>query len=93
MAVVIGANCTRRTFLKTGTAVLGAMLMPAESRGGGTLERRIPKTGEALPAVGLGTWQVFDVAGHAAEMAQAKDTLKGAGASSTAPPCTARPNR
>jgi len=76
MAVVIGANCTRRTFLKTGTAVLGAMLMPAESRGGGTLERRIPKTGEALPAVGLGTWQVFDVAGHAAEMAQAKDTLK-----------------
>jgi aryl-alcohol dehydrogenase-like predicted oxidoreductase len=40
------------------------------------LERRIPKTGEAIPAVGLGTWQVFDVAGNAAEMAQAKETLK-----------------
>ena len=40
------------------------------------LERRIPKTGEALPAVGLGTWQVFDVAGDAKETAQARDTLK-----------------
>ena len=76
MAGVINADLTRRTFLKAGTAALGAMLMPAESRGGGTLERRIPKTGEAVPAVGLGTWQVFDVAGDAAEMAQAKDTLK-----------------
>ena len=50
--------------------------MPAESSGGGVLERRIPKTGESVPAIGLGTWQVFDVAGDAAEMAQARDTLK-----------------
>ncbi len=40
------------------------------------IERRIPKTGESIPAIGLGTWQVFDVAGNAAEMAQAKETLK-----------------
>ena len=39
------------------------------------LERRIPRTGETLPAVGLGTWQVFDVAGNAAEMDQARATL------------------
>ena len=50
--------------------------MPANARGAAMLERRIPKTGEAIPAVGLGTWQVFDVAGNAAEMAQAKETLK-----------------
>jgi aryl-alcohol dehydrogenase-like predicted oxidoreductase len=50
--------------------------MPAESAGGEVLERPIPKTGERLPAVGLGTWQVFDVAGNAAEMAQARDTLR-----------------
>ena len=49
--------------------------MPAESRGDARLERRIPRTGEPLPAVGLGTWQVFDVAGDATGMAQAKDTL------------------
>ncbi len=40
------------------------------------LERAIPSTGETLPAVGLGTWQVFDVAGDAAELAQAKKTLR-----------------
>jgi hypothetical protein len=67
---------SRRVFLKTCGALLGAVLMPAESRGAGHLERRIPKTGEALPAVGLGTWQVFDVAGDAKELAQAKETLK-----------------
>jgi diketogulonate reductase-like aldo/keto reductase len=40
------------------------------------LERSIPKTGEKIPAVGLGTWQVFDVAGNAAETAQAREALK-----------------
>ncbi len=50
--------------------------MPADARGAAMIERRIPKTGEAIPAIGLGTWQVFDVAGSAAEMAQAKETLK-----------------
>lgn len=46
---------------------------PAERAG---LERPIPKTGERVPAVGLGTWQVFDVAGNPVEMAQARDTLR-----------------
>jgi len=50
--------------------------MPAESRGGAVLERRIPRTGEPVPAVGLGTWQVFDVAGDPGERAQARDTLR-----------------
>ncbi len=42
----------------------------------GPLARRVPKTGEAIPAVGLGTWQVFDVASDAKEKAQAQETLK-----------------
>ncbi|HUM14871.1 MAG TPA: aldo/keto reductase [Candidatus Nitrosotalea sp.] len=50
--------------------------MSTESRGQGLLERRIPTTGEALPAIGLGTWQVFDVAGRAQELGQARETLK-----------------
>ena len=73
---MIEPDATRRAFLKTGAAALGAALMPRESSASGMLERRIPKTGEALPALGLGTWQVFDVAGDAAETAQAKATLK-----------------
>jgi diketogulonate reductase-like aldo/keto reductase len=76
MAGVTCADATRRALLKTGAVALGAMLMPSESSAGGVIERRIPKTGESVPVVGLGTWQVFDVAGDAAEMAQARDTLK-----------------
>src|SRR5882672_10793281 len=41
-----------------------------------TLLRPIPKTGETIPAVGLGTWQGFDVAGNAAETTQAREALK-----------------
>ena len=66
----------RREVLKGSAVLLGATLMPTASRGAERLERRIPKTGEALPAVGLGTWQVFDVAGDAKELGQARETLK-----------------
>ena len=72
---MIDPHVTRRALLKTAAAALGAVLMPLEAGGSGMLERRIPKTAEPVPAVGLGTWQVFDVAGDAAHMAQAKDTL------------------
>jgi len=51
--------------------------MPVESSAAnGPLARRIPKSGEAIPAIGLGTWQVFDVASDAKEKAQAQATLK-----------------
>lgn len=52
---------TRREVL---TAGLAAALAPACSRGNGSMiERAIPVSGEALPVIGLGTWQVFDVPG------------------------------
>ena len=50
--------------------------MPVESRGSAALQRPIPKTGEPIPAIGLGTWQVFDIAGDRSAMVEAKDTLK-----------------
>ena len=49
--------------------------MPA-TRAAERLQRPIPKTGETIPAVGLGTWQAFDVAGDAAQTAQAREALK-----------------
>lgn len=49
--------------------------MPVDSTSGLT-PRPIPRTGELLPAVGLGTWQVFDVAGDAKETAHARRTLE-----------------
>jgi len=70
-------NPARRNFLRTGACALGVLLMPARSSArNGLLARRIPKTGEEIPAVGLGTWQAFDVAGDAKELAQARETLQ-----------------
>lgn len=37
---------------------------------GGMITRTIPSSGEELPVIGLGTWQVFDVAGTPEEIAQ-----------------------
>ncbi|MGH8695987.1 MAG: aldo/keto reductase, partial [Burkholderiales bacterium] len=42
-----------------------------------TLETRpIPRTGERIPAVGLGTWQSFDVPRDGPDRAAAKDALR-----------------
>jgi diketogulonate reductase-like aldo/keto reductase len=68
---------SRRTVLKLGALSLASLLMPESMRAGeALLTRPIPSTGEALPAVGLGTWQAFDVAGDAAAIAEARETLK-----------------
>ena len=40
------------------------------------LTRRIPRTGEELPAVGLGTWQTFDVDEDAARRAPLREVLR-----------------
>ena len=40
-----------------------------------TLKRRIPRDGTELPAVGVGTWQTFDVGAGAAERAELKEVL------------------
>jgi aryl-alcohol dehydrogenase-like predicted oxidoreductase len=50
--------------------------MPSPSRASAVLERPIPKSSELLPAVGLGTWQAFDVGGDGHGMAEAKETLR-----------------
>jgi diketogulonate reductase-like aldo/keto reductase len=40
------------------------------------LQRTIPSTGEAIPAVGLGTWRTFDVGTGAAERAPLREVLQ-----------------
>jgi len=76
---------SRRAALKLGGATplsyLASLLMPeftssSARADAALLARPIPSTGEPLPAVGLGTWQAFDVAGDAAGIAEARDTLK-----------------
>ncbi len=40
------------------------------------LRRPIPKSGETIAAIGLGSWQTLDVAGNAAELAAAREVLR-----------------
>jgi diketogulonate reductase-like aldo/keto reductase len=67
---------SRRNWLKLAAALTLGGTMPAARAADRILQRSIPKTGETIPAVGLGTWQAFDVAGDAAETAQAREALK-----------------
>jgi diketogulonate reductase-like aldo/keto reductase len=41
-----------------------------------SLTRKIPKSNEPLPAIGLGTWQSFDIANRSNERASAKEALE-----------------
>lgn len=57
------AGIRRRTFLQTGAAGLALAASGGRALGdaGGILTRPIPKSGERIPAVGMGTWITFNV--------------------------------
>jgi diketogulonate reductase-like aldo/keto reductase len=61
-------------------ALLGALAGLALTRAAHGTERMhtraIPSSGEALPVIGLGTWQTFDVGGNAAAQAPLKEVLQ-----------------
>ena len=51
--------------------------MPDPVTAAGTVIRRpIPRSGELLPVVGLGTWQTFDVGPNAPQRAELKEVLR-----------------
>jgi diketogulonate reductase-like aldo/keto reductase len=54
--------------------MLGLALSPAFAQK--IMSRKIPSTGEEIPAIGLGTWQVFDVGGDAGARAPLREVLK-----------------
>jgi aryl-alcohol dehydrogenase-like predicted oxidoreductase len=66
---------SRRTILKLIAGVPAMALIPPARAAGAPLKRPIPKTGELLHAIGLGTWQSFDVSGDAAGRAAAREVL------------------
>jgi diketogulonate reductase-like aldo/keto reductase len=53
---------TRRTFLQgSQAATVATVLAPAHAQDGSPASRRVPSTGEMIPAIGLGTWITFNV--------------------------------
>ena len=62
----------RRALL--GVLAAGALVKPA--RAAPLATRPIPATGEALPIIGVGTWQTFDVGNDAAARAPLREVLE-----------------
>lgn len=56
-------------------AAAGVLLRPARATEN-RMTRKIPSTGELLPAIGLGTWQVFDVGSSTSARAPLAEVLK-----------------
>jgi aryl-alcohol dehydrogenase-like predicted oxidoreductase len=71
---------TRRTFVAAAGAGLG---LAAAGRTGGAgagreemATRRVPRSGEPIPVIGLGTWRTFDVGASDAERAPLAEVLR-----------------
>ena len=70
---------TRRRFLQAsaGGMLSVALRARAAGAGGGAMASRpIPRSGELLPVVGLGTWQTFDVGASAEERAPLAEVMR-----------------
>jgi diketogulonate reductase-like aldo/keto reductase len=70
---------SRRNAMKLFGAIAASLTIPSLNAVGETgtmLKRPIPRSGELLPAVGLGTWQTFDVGPDAGERAQLSEVLR-----------------
>ena len=68
------SNWNRREVLAAGAA-LGALPGLAFGDGETMLKKKIPSSGEALPVIGLGTYEVFDVDSSPGEIATRKDIV------------------
>lgn len=78
----MAAGLSRRQFLYGAGASILALRTPqlfADAPAGAAespVTRAIPSSGERIPAIGMGTWQTFDVAGDQDAMAQRLAVLK-----------------
>ena len=54
----------------------GALCGAGAAQPNRVMSKKIPSTGEALPVIGVGTWQTFDVGSDAAARTQLREVLK-----------------
>jgi diketogulonate reductase-like aldo/keto reductase len=66
---------SRRQLLRGGVGWAALALMGERAMGQSILRKPIPRSGELLPVVGLGTWQTFDVGSAPAERAPLREVL------------------
>ena len=72
------AVLSRRDFVKLAAVVAGASLpfTGGVVMAASVIRKAIPKTGELLPVIGLGTWQTFDVGASKAAREPLKKVLR-----------------
>jgi len=70
-------NTGRRLILKAAAAMAISPSAPKSALSATNVQKRpIPRSGELLPIVGLGTWQTFDVAPGSPQLAELKQVLQ-----------------
>ena len=75
--VIVYPKRRRLLQLAAGGAALAVMnKKKARAQSSTLLKRPIPRSGEMLPAIGVGTWQTFDVGRDAPERAALKEVLR-----------------
>jgi diketogulonate reductase-like aldo/keto reductase len=67
---------SRRQLLRAGVGGAALALIGERAMGQSILRKPIPRSGELLPVIGLGTWQTFDVGAGLAERAPLKEVLR-----------------
>ena len=71
-------DVSRRQVLAGATGAATLLLAPGALRaqGGELIRRKIPSSGEALPAIGLGTARRYEAVNSAADLAPLRDTIR-----------------
>lgn len=67
---------SRRDFMRAAVGVGVLTLTEQFAMAGGIITKPIPKTGERLPVIGLGTWQTFDVGSDKSAREPLKSVLR-----------------
>ncbi len=67
---------TRRQTIERLASIAGFPIFAQMASGQSLLKRVIPSTGESIPAIGVGTWQTFDVGTSATDRAPLLDVLR-----------------
>jgi aryl-alcohol dehydrogenase-like predicted oxidoreductase len=66
---------SRRQVLRLGFGAAAVIVTGGASMAAAMIQRPIPRSGEPLPVIGLGTWQTFDVGNDARARASLKQVL------------------
>jgi aryl-alcohol dehydrogenase-like predicted oxidoreductase len=69
-------SISRREFLASAVTTAALVLSGGRAMAESIVRKPIPRTGEALPVIGLGTWQTFDVGTSQAAREPLKEVLR-----------------